>query len=401
MAPSLKKILNYRYKPILTILFMAIIGIYIFQTISGISSWRSNYTYFNSPQAEIDFNKKIKEGTGELVDPEDGLFLYYNLENDQVIYADTFDKYKDYHLTIFYSNEDANQLAYNAYPYYNENFFILLTIFVITGVMLFLFDLRSQFTATLFSTKYTRSSIYWYKIKLVGGALFLFLLIGKSLSFFAYHFFIPNHYLNISYTQHILSTLSGGITLLALFALSCFIGLLFGEWLYGIGTILALFLTFSMFLSNIDLIYQTFFIDDSKMISTVSTTFLNYILPILQTSLQPMNWSSLICLSLFALLSLLLGRKIFANISLETTGNFILVPKFNRLFQIILIVYGMTISAVPIILTTLLPSEAMSISEILINCFVILASFIAYFLLSEYILYQNKSKIIQKVSFFN
>lgn len=400
MDTSLKKVLYLRYKSILIFLAILIFGIYFFQTFSGITSWKSNYNYFESEKSVLDFQKQVDDSY-EFNDSQSGkILLYYDLKKDKAIYTDKFDKYKDYSLIIFNPTSDANQLSFNSYIYYNEHFLMLMILFITTGVLLFLFDLRSQFTAALFSSKLNRSNIYWQKLLLVGGVLGGSLLSAKLLSLLAYRFFIPSNYLNISLSQHLLSTLSGWLTLLAIFILSSFIGLLFGEWLFGIGTIVVLYLTFSSFLSNIDLIYNTIFVDESIVPSTVSNTALNNVLPLAQTSIQKINMVPLIIIFLLAMLALFFGCRIFNAISLEKIGDFIIVPQFSRILQVMFIFYGMIISTSSSILMTIYPGEQLSLSEISLNILKVLAYLVAYYLASEFLLFNKKSKIIKKINIF-
>ncbi|MGL5684994.1 MAG: hypothetical protein ACRCXQ_04290, partial [Vagococcus fluvialis] len=134
-----------------------VLGIYCFQTVNGITAWKNNYQYFQSNDAIKDFEKQIEESY-EFDDANGGqIFLYYNLKKEQAIYTSDFNKYKDYSLTVFNSKSDANQQAYNSYAYYNEQFLIFLIVFVTSGVLLFLYDLKSNFTSALFSSKFKRS----------------------------------------------------------------------------------------------------------------------------------------------------------------------------------------------------------------------------------------------------
>ena len=401
MNQSLKRVLLLRYKSALIFLVTLIFGIYFFQTFSGINSWKSNYKYFNSEESRIQFEQQVSDSY-DFNDSQAGkVLLYYDLNKDRTVYTDNFEKYKEYSLVVFNPVNDANQLPLNSYTYYNEHFILLMIIFITAGVLAFLFDLRTHFTATLFSSKFKRSAIYWEKIKLLGLVAGGSLLIAKLLSLIAYLFFIPSEYLNISLKQHLFTTISGWLTLMAILAISCFIGRLFGEWLFGIGAIVILYLTFSNFLSNIDLIYKTVFIDESIVSSTVSSTELNQVLPIVQTSIQKLNIVPLVTLLILASLALFLGCKIFNAIWLERTGDSIIVPQFNRLLQIIFIFYGMVITSTSTLITTLFPSEELSNYQIGMNILKIIAAFLAYLIASEFILFNKKSKIIEKINFLD
>ena len=48
MNPSLKRVLILRYKPALILLVSLILGIYFFQTVAGVTSWKNDYKYFHS-----------------------------------------------------------------------------------------------------------------------------------------------------------------------------------------------------------------------------------------------------------------------------------------------------------------------------------------------------------------
>ncbi len=401
MNPSLKRVLILRYKPALILLVSLILGIYFFQTVAGVTSWKNDYKYFHSKAATVDFDKQIQDSYS-FDDGQGGkIFLYYDLAKEHAVYTDSFDDYKDYTLTVFNSKTDSNQQAFNAYSYYNEHFLIMLIIVVSSGVLLFLFDLKSNFTAALFSSRFKRSEIYWHKLSIVGLTIGASLLIGKLGSLLAYQFFIPNEFLNITLYQHLISTLSGWLTLISVFVLSSFIGLLFGEWLYGIATIIVLFFTFSTFLSNVDMVYSNFFVNESDITYTVSANALTRYLPVAQTTTLGINVLSLVTIIVLAILALVLGNSIFKKISLEQTGDFLMVPQFNRLFQVIMIIYGMTITTTTTILTTLLPDTPLTKSELFFNVSYILLMFIVFFLASEFLLFNKKSIIINKINVFN
>lgn len=398
--PSLKKLLFLRYKPLLIFLSILVLGIYCFQTVNGITAWKNNYQYFQSNDAIKDFEKQIEESY-EFDDANGGqIFLYYNLKKEQAVYTSDFNKYKDYSLTVFNSKLDANQQAYNSYAYYNEHFLIFLIVFVTSGVLLFLYDLKSNFTSALFSSKFKRSDIYRQKILLVGGVLAGSLFVGKIFSFICYHLLIPNHFFNISIKQHLLSTLSGWATLVSIFLLSSLIGILFGDWLFGIGTIIVLFFTFSSFLSNIDLVYTTLFVDESKLPYTVSETALNQVMPLNQTSTLKLNIVPLVFLILAGIFAYFLGKYLFNRISLEHSGDVILVPQISRIFQICMILYIMIVVSTPTIVITFFPAEALDTYEIALNILIIAVTFIGVFLLSEFLLFNKKSKIINRLNFF-
>lgn len=401
MNSSLKKLLFFRYKTAIFLIALLIFGIYFFQTFNGIASWKSNYHFFSTEKAQKDFKNQINNSFQYNDEDAGQVFLYYDLKNEKTIYTDDFEEYKQYSLIMFTSNKDANQLAFNSYSYYNENFLIFLVIFVSAGVLLFLFDLRSQFTAALFSSRFKRSEIYWTKYYFIGGTLAGSLLISKLAAMFAYRIFIPEEYLNISFQQHFLSTFSGWLTLMSLFLISSLIGLLFGEWLFGIGAVVILFFTFSNFLTNIDTINQSLFIKDAEMTATVSTTTLNRVLPVVQASIQKNNLGPLCILIVLGLAALFWGKRIFNAISLDTTGNFILVPKYNRLFQIIIIIYFMIVFSSGTILVTVYAVDPLPVSTLILNCLKVLATFIGLFLATEYVLFNNKSKIINKINIFN
>lgn len=401
MNPLLKKILFLRYKPLLIFLSILVLGIYCFQTANGITTWKNNYQYFQSDDAIKDFERQIEESY-EFDDVNGGqLFLYYNLEKEQTIYTSDFSQYKDYSLKIFNSKSDANQQAYNSYVYYNEHFLIFLIIFISSGVLLFLYDLKSNFTSALFSSKFKRSDIYRQKILLVGGTLASSLLVGKIFSFICYHLLIPKVFFNISIQQHLLSTLSGWATLVSIFLLSSLIGILFGDWLFGVGTIIVLFFTFSSFLGNLNLVYTTLFVDESKLPYTISETALNQVMPLNQTSILKLNVVPLIFLIIAGILAYFLGKFLFNRISLEHSGDVILVPKTSRLVQIFMIIYIMSLTSIPTIMITIFPVEPLDTYRIVTNILIITITFIGVFLLTEFLLFNKKSKIFNRINFFS
>ncbi|MDT2816132.1 hypothetical protein P7H75_14840 [Vagococcus carniphilus] len=398
MNQSLKRLLFHHYKKIITGLIILIAGIYSIQTMTGIISWQKDYKYFSSEKAHLNFQKQLKDSY-EFEDQEKGkIFLFYDLKKEHAIYTDDFDTFKDYSLTIFNSNEDANQQRFNAYPYYNEHFIQLLIVFIIVGILLFLIDLKSNFNTLLFTSKYKRSSIYWYKYYYIGGTLSLTLFVSKALSILAYRFFIPHDYLNISLKQQVFSSFSGWLTLVSLFILSSFLGLIIGDWLFGIAATLVMFFTFNRFLLNIDFISQTFFNTQVEETSTVSSTVLNNVLPLQQVSIRPINYLPLFILVFSALLVLFIGQRLFEHISLEDRGSFIIIPKLKRLIQLLIIFYGMITFSAGTFLVTAFPNEQLILSEQIINYTKIFFTFIIIYYISEFILFDKKPIFLKKIN---
>lgn len=397
MNQSLKRFLFNHYKKIIISLIVIISGIYFIQTVTGIVSWQNNNKYFSSEKAYLNFEKQLKDSY-DFEDQEKGkIFLFYDLKKEHAVYTDNFDTFKDYSLTIFNSNEDANQQSFNAYPYYNEHFMLLLVIFIIAGISLFLIDLKSNFNTLLFTSKYKRSSIYWYKYYFIGGTLSLTLLVSKTISILFYRFFIPSNYLNISLSQHIFSSFSGWLTLISLFILSSFLGLIVGNWLFGIGATLVMFFTFNRFLLNIDFIKQTLFKNYAEETSTVSSNILKNILPLQQASIQPINHLPIFILVFLSILALFTGQQLFERISLENRGNFIIIPKLNRIVQFLIIIYGLIAFSADTFLMTALSEEPLIIGEQIVNYTKITFTFIIFYYITEFILFNKKPYLFKKI----
>lgn len=399
MDRSLNKLLVHHYKKIMIALALIISGIYLVQTVSDITSWKSNYNYFTSEKSKEHFEKQIKESYSFDDQKQGKVFLYFDLNKEETVYTDSFEEYKNYNLTVFNPNEDANQLAFNSYPFYNEHFLQFLIIFVLSGILLFLLDLKSNFNALLFTSKYKRSAIYWNKYYLIGGTLSLSLFISKIISILAYRFFIPSTFLNISLKQHIISSFSGWFTLVSLFILCSFLGLIVGNWLFGLAATLTILFTFQSFLSNIDYIVQTFFLNEKDLTSKVSTNMLATVLPLRQVTTQPFNALPLLILIFLSAVVLFLGQFIFESITLENSGNFIIIPKLKRIIQIVIIIYGTVTFTSGTFLLTFFPNEKIEFIGIVINCFKIGIILLTLYLLTDFILFNKKPKIIEKLLF--
>ncbi len=398
MDPSLKRLFFYHYKKSIAILAIIISAIYLFQTVSGIISWKNSESYFSSEKAVQDFDEKLKDSY-QFEDQEKGkIFLYYDLKKDKTVYTDNFKDFKDYSLTFFNSNEDANQQNFNAYPYYNEHFLLLLIIFAVVGLSLFLMDLKSNFNVLLFTSKYKRSSIYLYKYYYIGGTLSLALLASKIVSIVTYRFFIPSNYLNISLFQQIASSMSGWVTLISIFMISSFFGLVIGNWLFGTATVITLFLTFNRFLSNIDSINQTLFVSEVNSASTVTSNMLNNMLPLRQVSIQPINIEPLIILVILSCTTFFIGQKLFGRVSLEDIGSFILIPKLKRSVQFLIIIYGLVTLSTNTFLMTAFPEDSITNFEQLMNYSKIGLTFLILYFFTTFILYNKKPLFLTKIN---
>ena len=361
MNRSLFTLLFTRYKRILLGLIVFILGFYAYFSFNDISSWHQNSRYLNSEQGLLDFNKSIEESY-EFDDEQQGkVFLYYDLSKEKTVYTNEFSDYRENLLTVFNSKNKSTQLPYNAYEHYNEHFFLFFIMLSLTGFFLALFDLHSHFNSFLFSSKFKRSNIYWNKLLLIGGSLFTALFIAKSASILAFRLLIPNHFLNISLGQHILSSMTGLLAILTSFTLSYFLGMLIGEWVSGIILLTSVYFTFKLFLQNISFTISYFEpLEESPII--LGNSF-DRITPVLQTSIEKVSaleWAIMIVL---VIITCFAGSKVFSQLSLENSNRFLLLPKIETPFQLLLNIYLFIVFNINNTLLLLAPEEPLTFSE--------------------------------------
>ncbi|MGO3838231.1 MAG: hypothetical protein ACTJHZ_07680 [Vagococcus sp.] len=400
MEKSLHRLLAARYKNLLIGIVLIISGVYAIQTINSISSWKQTYHYYQTQESIKDFDTQIKDSY-EFNDEQKGkVFLYYDLKKEKAYYTDNYDQYKQYVLTIFSHESDSSRLPFNAYDFYNEHFLLVFSILVIVGFSLFMFDLKTNFNTLLFSSKYTRSSIYWQKYWLVGGTLFITLLIAKSVTFLSYQIFIPSTYLNISVYQHITSTFSGLILLMSGFIVSSFIGLMMGEWMSASFTLLGLFLSFNLFIGNINQAATELFAKNQTEPANIVISSVEKIIPVSQTSLKPINILLLLFIVVLSGMILVAGQLIYQHISLEENGNYLLLPQLKRPVQILFMLYCLITINLPNIMAVSNSEETLTLIETTKPFFQLSVTIFVSYLVSEFVLYKKMPKFMSKLNEF-
>lgn len=361
MNRPLFTLLFTRYKRILIGLMIFIVGFYAYATLNNINSWHQSSHYLNSEKGLEDFNKSIEESYDFEDEQQGKVFLYYDLSKEKTVYTNEFSEYRENLLTVFNSKNKSIQLPYNAYEHYNERFFLFFILFSLTGFFLALFDLHSHFNSFLFSSKFKRTEIYWYKLLLIGGSLFTTLFIAKMSSLIAFRLLIPSHFLNISLGQHILSTLTGLLAILTSFTLSYFLGMIIGEWVSGAILLTSIYFTFKSFLQNIQFSISYFEpMEESPVI--IGNSF-DRIMPVLQTSIEKVSileWGVMLSL---VILTCFLGSKVFQQLSLENSNRFLLLPKIDTPFQLLLNAYLFIVFNINNTLLLIAPEETLTFGE--------------------------------------
>ncbi|MFY8331452.1 hypothetical protein [Vagococcus carniphilus] len=329
MKKELNQLIMQRYKYFLLGISLLIVGITILETKANLSLWQETRTELNSKKAENSFYKELKSKDSY---PNGKMVVFYDdREGKSEVETDDFSEYKKARLEVFHDNPHFVSV-YSGYV--SESIFIITLMAIVSGFVLFFYDNKTNFNTMLFSSKYRRRDIYLTKYKIVGGTLFLTLLVAKVARILSFVLFIPSEHLNANFFELLPSQLLQVSLLGVVFMISSFAGILLGEWVTGVITIFGFWYMFNSFVAGIFSIYSTL----TDRIFSNPFLELTFFFNLSKRNTLPV----FIYLGLFIVVSAILfiwGMKLYDQLPLENNGKYLMFDFLRRPIQLVFLVY--------------------------------------------------------------
>lgn len=395
MKKELQELLIQRYKYLLIAIAVFFIGLSFLETKNNISTWKDIQIEVTDKNAEKNFYKEIKDKNSY---PDGKMTLYYDVDNgDKVIATDNFEEYKENRLKVFPDKKDQ-QSVFGFYL--TESIFLLISVTIISGFALFFYDNKTNFNTLLFSSKFSKQAIYLAKYKIVGGTFLVTLVIAKLVRMLGLVLFIPKEYLNVSFLELLPSQILQISCLMTIFVVSSFAGLILGDWITGIVTMLGFWYMLSGFIYGLNSIYVTLMNKEFKNVPGFE--IVNYF-ELSKKSVSEILLPILVFL-IISIILLLWGNQLYKQLSLENNGNYLMFNHLKKPVQIIFLLFvfvvtrgGALIEALKIKLTGINPygQYQPSVAHSLLITLLVLV--VAY-LVSTIIIYRkNPLKMLTKL----
>lgn len=335
MDKGLLKLIGQRYWKFLALIAVLVIGAYVIEGSNSVKYWKFENNYLQTKEAEDDFVENYASA-----DPEQEHYEYYNRVTKKYEKTTNFEVYRQDRLNYF--NEDDTYYGLYTYgsSFYQENTFYFFVIAAVVGFLLFFFDMKSHFNTLLFSSQYSRPQIYWSKYLVVGGSLLLSVLLGKLYVLLTIKSGIPSEYFNGEMSLLVTSVLAGTCVIGLVFLISSFAGLILGEWVTGVLTLVGFYVSLSFFFEAIAELEEVF---KYYVLGYALTDDYSIMLPErlvvngLSTIAVP-TWYFLVYF-LIALVLLISGQKLFAKVTLENNNKYLVFANLRRPTLIIFMLY--------------------------------------------------------------
>lgn len=316
----LYKIFWQRSKWIILFASLVIFASFAFSSLSIVYNWQDSRNFYQSEAFKKDFDSYPKN----YVKDENK----YRASKHQ---AAIRQKYSDRQLMVHSKNSPLYTTQTQIFNDSPSNVFYFQTnvqlgqaekvvLFLLLGFAVFFLDLKLHFNQFLFGLGIKRSKIFWKKVLFYTGILFIVTLLSNYCALGIIGAYIPEKYLDFTWTQFLYSGFSCTMSYLFIFI----IGLLFGV---GLGNL------FFAPLSLVPLLF--YFVFYQEKLSYLKEEWFDtwQLLPSFYGS-HPM----LIVFMILASLSLLaLGCYSFNRTSLENSSEFLLVKKLRLPIYLLMI----------------------------------------------------------------
>lgn len=319
MNQSLNKIIWKRHFFVLILAVMVIIGSFSLSSITNTNNWKREYDYTLSDE----FKQQFYSDTEWLED-----YKQSSKEKD----VDAYNRYKNESLNAMKVFDHANYTLFSSFGYILDFFLPLMALFL--GFYVFFFDNKSSFNRMWFSSKFSRKDIYWRKLLLFFPSILLANLIG-GVTFVSIIFkVIPSEFIKGSFEQIIPSILVDTLSTGVYFLLGTLAGIILGEMITASVTLFLAYVSIWAVINTlIDCYYRVLGQatgDNQHFLSSWSSNFGTQQVPWFQ-------WATLIIVGIGVIL---VSRICYRKVSMEYTGNYLMISSLKRPIQLFIIIYG-------------------------------------------------------------
>ncbi|CAM3362684.1 hypothetical protein [Vagococcus fessus] len=353
MTKSLNKLLVQRYWKYLLLVVVVISGLAFMDTFSGIKTWQATKQNQSSPEAREYFEERLKDG----YERSPGKISYYDFKSGEEKNTDNFEEYNKAELQFTIRSYNTEEYAVN--EFYSESSFYLVIIVMVVGFLSFFLDLKTHFNTLLFSSRFTRKDIFIRKKVLISGTLLITLLLTKLISVWVLKLAIPSEHFLVDMGPMTVSVVTSTITLMAVYEIFAFAGMIMGEWVTAIGTLIAFWFSLPMASEAIDRLviivkhyilgYSTREIDQGSWLGDGFVTFLND---------SPFELKNVILLLVVSVILIISAAYLYSKVGLENTNEYLIFNGLKRPIQWVMMSY------ITIIVATLGITDHLYVSNI-------------------------------------
>lgn len=334
MTKSLNKLLVQRYWKYLLLVVIVISGMAFMDTFSGIKNWQAVEQNQSRPEEREYFEARLKDDDTEVP----GKVAYYDFKSGEEKFTDDFEEYNKAELQ--FTVRSYNTVVYAVNRFYTENSFYLVIIMMIVGFLSFFLDLKTHFNTLLFSSRFTRKDIFIRKKVLISGTLLVTLLLTKLISVWTLKLAIPSEYFVVDMGPMMISVVISTITLMAVYEIFAFAGMIMGEWVTAIGTLVAFWFSLPMASDAIDRLviivkhyilgYSMREIDQDSWLDNGFVTYLND---------SPFDMKNVILLLVVIAILIISAIYLYNKMGLDNNNEYLVFNGLKRPIQWVMISY--------------------------------------------------------------
>ena len=326
-----KEIYMKRYGKALIAMLVLVLGYFCLMSFSAVHNWHQNQNWLRSEEHKKEFQEY----------PES--YSYSDDKGNIKEVTLTFDESVElasYFFQAGYGNEGPHErlkkMASGRYDsqddYYSQYLantgIVMVSLIAISGFLLFFVDQKTAFNRFLFSLPVSRRQLFLGKLFYVGLPVLAAFLVGSLLLVVTVKLGIPAPYMNASWGELFISMGTSFMTCLFAFLISCFMGTMVGNLVFGP-------LTYVVFMWTLIYLPQGF----SQVADLISMMRhgIDYSSEDIIFGYQQMlpfdigknsgNWLLGIIMVFVALLCLVWAYRKYQTLSLEHDGEFLLYPE--------------------------------------------------------------------------
>jgi len=330
-----------RYRLFIGAVCILILGVQLYSARTFVNEWDLSYQWLNSSQFVDDIAWQMADV------PEDAPLRFFQMQDEASSFERQFGdevslaNIRTFRLSLRKDAPEWNLTGFTElFPQGSNGVttqgtsFGTYGVFIIFGTMLvgFLFfylDTRTRFIQFLFSSRFKRLDILQAKILLLFAPLSLAFIISQIIKYLIIFNRIPSPYMNIGFSDVLPSLIFNTLYLVALLSFGAFFGVIMGQVATGIFSMIgfALFIIYGMGGAS-----QLYFIlnrpfENNRTFSLLNGIVVNYLDVAIGNGL-PVSYITVILISL-----VFLGIVFYAypKLSLENTGEYLLLPQLRRL----------------------------------------------------------------------
>ncbi|MDF0480828.1 hypothetical protein OL233_11110 [Vagococcus sp. PNs007] len=334
MTKSLNKLLVQRYWKYLLLVVIVISGMAFMDAFSGIKNWQAVEQNQSRPEEREYFESRLKDDDTEVP----GKVAYYDFKSGEEKFTDDFEEYKKSELQFTVRSYNTEEYAVN--EFYSESSFYLVIILMVVGFLSFFLDLKTHFNTLLFSSRFTRKDIFIRKKVLISGTLLVTLLLTKLIGVWVLKLAIPSEHFLVDMGPMMISVVTSTITLMTVYEIFAFAGMIMGEWVTAIGTLVAFWFSLPMASDAIDRLviivkhyilgYSMREIDQGSWLDNGFVTYLND---------SPFDMKNVILLLVVIAILIISAIYLYNKMGLDNNNEYLVFNGLKRPIQWVMISY--------------------------------------------------------------